>query len=191
MRETANSVYGAGMKYRSVLIAALSTVVGIAVVQASSAYSAFTLARSSGAKPLPLAPPDGVSKARVDRVLSSDAGPVVLLRPLGQAKLLPIWIGTSEARAIVRAQTGVRTLRPMTHALLDSVVERLGASVHHVRVDELRSDGVFVGTVVLEQDGKAIEVDARPSDAIPLALRVDAPIYVSDELSEHMLDAEY
>jgi bifunctional DNase/RNase len=102
--------------------------------------------------------------------------PIVLLREAGGDRYLPIWIGAVEATAIAFAQQGVVPARPLTHDLLKDVIIGLGVSLQAVRITELR-DNVFYAELVF--DG-GVEVSARPSDAIALALRTGTTIYGSD-----------
>lgn len=102
--------------------------------------------------------------------------PIVLLREAGGDRYLPIWIGAVEATAIAFAQQGVVPARPLTHDLLRDVIDGLGASLQAVRITELR-DNVFYAELVF--DG-GVEVSARPSDAIALALRTGTTIYGSE-----------
>ena len=104
--------------------------------------------------------------------------PIVLLREVGGTRFLPIWIGAAEATAIAFALEGVEPQRPMTHDLLKSVTEALGASVERVLVTEFH-DGIYYADLVLLQDGAEIVVPSRPSDAIALAARTGAPIAVT------------
>ncbi|MBI5158039.1 MAG: bifunctional nuclease family protein [Acidimicrobiia bacterium] len=103
--------------------------------------------------------------------------PIVLLREVGGNRHLPIFIGTGEATAIAFALEGVEPQRPMTHDLLKTVVESLGAAAHHVLITALR-DGIYFADLVLERGGEEIRVSARPSDAIALAARTGTPIFV-------------
>jgi len=105
---------------------------------------------------------------------------VVILREKLADRYLPIWIGPAEADAIAAKLQGVKLERPLTHDLLRSVVEALGARVNSIIVYELKSD-VFYAKIILNVDGGQIEIDSRPSDALALAVRVEVPIYV-DEL---------
>ena len=104
--------------------------------------------------------------------------PVVLLREDDGERVLPIWIGAVEASAIAFAQQGVQPPRPLTHDLLRNVIEALGDSVSAVHITDLR-DGVFYAVLVFES---GVEVSARPSDSIALALRTDAPILVAESV---------
>lgn len=103
--------------------------------------------------------------------------PIVLLREQGTDRYLPIWIGAGEATAIALALEGVEPQRPLTHDLLALVVARLDAAVSRVVITQLR-DGIYYADLVLVRDGREIIVSSRPSDAIALAARVDAPIAV-------------
>ncbi len=107
--------------------------------------------------------------------------PIVLLKVEGKNRFLPIWIGHPEAAAILMKLQKAELPRPMTHDLLASVIERLSARVSAVIVTELR-DNTFYAVVRLDVNGEELRVDSRPSDAIALAVRVDAPIFVSTKL---------
>ncbi|MCL5735420.1 MAG: bifunctional nuclease family protein [Actinobacteria bacterium] len=112
----------------------------------------------------------------------SSKQPIVLLRVEGQNRFLPIWIGHPEAAAILMKLQNAELPRPMTHDLLASVIGQLSASVARVLVTELR-DNTFYAVVQLETEkGEEIKVDSRPSDAIALAVRTDAPIFASSQL---------
>lgn len=107
--------------------------------------------------------------------------PVVVLKDMEGKRVLPIWIGSSEAQAIEMELERIKPPRPMTHDLLRNIVEALRAKVEKVCVIDLQ-DNTFIATVVLVLDGGHYEVDSRPSDAIALALRADAPIYANEAL---------
>ena len=107
--------------------------------------------------------------------------PIVLLRERGGDRYLPIWIGAAEATAIAYAQQGVEPPRPLTHDLVCSIIESLGAEVDHVTVTELR-DSTFYARITLMRNGAEIEIDSRTSDAIAIALRADAQIFAEDEV---------
>jgi bifunctional DNase/RNase len=104
---------------------------------------------------------------------------VVILREKDADRYLPIWIGPSEADAIAVRLQDVAVARPLTHDLLRSMIETLGGRVSHILVCDLSND-TFYARIVLEFHGETIEVDSRPSDAIALAVRVSAPIYVNE-----------
>jgi bifunctional DNase/RNase len=108
---------------------------------------------------------------------------VVILREKGADRYLPIWIGPAEADAISMKLQNVDTTRPMTHDLLDSVINTLGAKVNFIVVNDLRND-TFFAKITLNTNGKQIEIDSRPSDAIALAVRTTSPIYVEESILE-------
>src|SRR6185436_15479539 len=103
--------------------------------------------------------------------------PIVILRDTESQLFLPIWIGVFEANAIALRIEGVEPPRPMTHDLLRLVLEKLGATVEKIVISDLR-ESTFFALIHLRQGGQSVAVDARPSDAIALALRTEAPIYV-------------
>jgi uncharacterized protein len=103
--------------------------------------------------------------------------PIVILRDTESQLFLPIWIGLSEANAIASRIEGIEPPRPMTHDLLRSVVEHLGGAVEKIVISDLK-ESTFFAVIHVRQGGRLAEVDARPSDAIALALRVNAPIFV-------------
>ena len=105
--------------------------------------------------------------------------PIVLLRTLDGNKFLPIWIGHPEAAAILMKLQGTATARPMTHDLVTSMLEELNATVSKVAVTELR-ENTFHALITLQVDGTEIEIDSRPSDALALAVRTEAPIFVAE-----------
>jgi bifunctional DNase/RNase len=107
--------------------------------------------------------------------------PIVLLKTVDGNRFLPIWIGHPEAAAILMKLQNAATPRPMTHDLVTDILGELGAKVVQVAVTELR-ENTFYAQVTVHQDGSEIEVDSRPSDAIALAVRAEAPIYVADEV---------
>ena len=99
--------------------------------------------------------------------------PIVLLKEVDGIRYLPIWVGAAEATSIAFAQQGLTPPRPLTHDLIKNILDNLGTTVESVQVTHL-TDGVFFSKILLE---KGIEVSARPSDAIALALRTGSPIY--------------
>ena len=107
--------------------------------------------------------------------------PILLLREESGSRYLPIWIGPNEATAIALALQGVEPQRPMTHDLLSLVVTALDAEVLRVDVTELVG-GTFFANLVMQRDGSEVVVSSRPSDAIALAARTDAPIYADRDL---------
>jgi len=107
--------------------------------------------------------------------------PVVLLKELNNETVLPIWVGVYEANAIAMEIEKVATPRPLTHDLIKNVLKGLDATVHKVVVTELKDD-MFFAVIWLERDGHIVSVDSRPSDALALALRVDCPIFVEEQV---------
>src|SRR5882672_6659173 len=107
--------------------------------------------------------------------------PIVILKDSGSDTVLPIWVGVYEANAIALEIEKVSTPRPMTHDLIKNVLTGLDTHVHKVVVTELKED-TFYAVIWMERDGRVISVDSRPSDALALALRVDCPIFVEDEV---------
>ena len=109
--------------------------------------------------------------------------PVVVLRDETENLNLPIWIGLLEATSMATELEGVKMARPMTHDLLKTMVEELGANVERVVVTKLK-DNTFYAAIHLDIHGEHRTLDSRPSDAISLALRTQAPIYVAREVLE-------
>ncbi len=107
--------------------------------------------------------------------------PIVILKDVGGNSVLPIWVGIYEANAIALEIEKVTTPRPMTHDLLKNLLLGLETHVQKVVVSELRED-TFYALIWLERDGQMMSIDSRPSDALALALRVDCPIFVEDEV---------
>ena len=104
---------------------------------------------------------------------------VVILREADTERYLPIWIGSWEAQSIAMRLQGVEAERPLTHDLLTTILIDLGASVRHIIVSDL-ADETFRARIVLVQGGDDYEIDARPSDAIALAVRTAAPIFATE-----------
>jgi uncharacterized protein len=107
--------------------------------------------------------------------------PIVILKDVASETVLPIWVGVYEANAIALEIEKVSTPRPMTHDLIKNVLVGLESQVHKVVVTELRED-TFYAVIWVERDGRVISIDSRTSDALALALRVDCPIFVEDEV---------
>jgi len=117
---------------------------------------------------------------------------VVILKEKVADRYLPIWIGPAEADAIAVKLQGVSVPRPLTHDLLRSVIDTLGATISFIVVNDLKND-TFYAKIVFNVDGKDIEVDSRPSDALALAVRAAVPIYVEESVLDKtsiMLDSE-
>jgi bifunctional DNase/RNase len=108
---------------------------------------------------------------------------VVILKDGNSDRYLPIWIGPCEADAITIELQDMPPQRPLTHDLLRSMIRELGGQVVHILINDLRSD-VYYARIVIDVGGKQIEVDSRPSDAIALAVRAKAPIFVSETVME-------
>lgn len=106
---------------------------------------------------------------------------VVILKEKNADRYLPIWIGPAEADAIAVRLQEVAVARPLTHDLLRSVIDTLGATVEYVVVNDLSND-TFFARIMLQVDGRSLEIDSRPSDAIALAVRAQVPIYVDESV---------
>src|SRR5512136_3211872 len=106
---------------------------------------------------------------------------VVILKEKETSRYLPIWIGAAEADAIAVKLQGTSVLRPLTHDLMQSVIDALGGKVNSIVVSDLQKD-VFFAKIILNRDGEQLEIDSRPSDAIALAVRVQAPIYAEEDV---------
>ena len=109
--------------------------------------------------------------------------PIVLLKTADGNKFLPIWIGHPEAAAILMKLQGAATPRPMTHDLFTEILSQLEARVVKIAVTELR-ENTFYALITVAVDGTEIEIDSRPSDAIALAVRADAPIFAAEAVIE-------
>jgi bifunctional DNase/RNase len=109
--------------------------------------------------------------------------PIVVLRDADNKLNLPIWIGLLEATAMATELEGVKMARPMTHDLLNTVINELGAAVEAIEVNDLK-DNTFFATVRLRRHDQLLSIDSRPSDAISLALRTKSPIWVAKKVLE-------
>ncbi|HET7743737.1 MAG TPA: bifunctional nuclease family protein [Gaiellaceae bacterium] len=109
--------------------------------------------------------------------------PIVLLKTADDEKFLPIWIGHAEAAAILMKLQGASPPRPMTHDLFTDVISELQGEIIRVTVTELR-ENTFYARITIVQDGREVDVDSRPSDAIALAVRCDAQIFADDDVVE-------
>lgn len=105
--------------------------------------------------------------------------PIVILKDLSSDAMLPVWIGVCEANAIAMEMEKAVAQRPMTHDLLKNVIDQLEARVEKVVISDL-VENTFYAVIVLSYNGRSVLIDARPSDAIAVALRTDSPIYVSE-----------
>ena len=106
---------------------------------------------------------------------------VIVLKEVGRDRSFPILIGISEAIAIDRKIKGYEPARPLTHDLLASAITSMGGTLARVEVCALQ-DNTFYAKLIVERDGETIEIDSRPSDAIALSVRLDAPIFVAEEV---------
>ncbi len=111
------------------------------------------------------------------------SSPIVILKVEDENRYLPIWIGQPEARSILMKLQNQEFSRPLTHDLAFNLVTELGGSLERVTVTELR-DSTFFATLHVQIDGRSVEVDSRPSDAIAIAVRAGAPIFAADEVIE-------
>lgn len=109
---------------------------------------------------------------------TATGSPIIVLNDLDNRKALPIWIGSAEASAIIRKIENINVLRPMTHDLITDIVEKTGYTVDRVEINDVEKDTYF-STIFLKNEDGEIEIDSRPSDAIAVAIRVEAPIFVS------------
>ncbi|MFN2286344.1 MAG: bifunctional nuclease family protein [Anaerolineae bacterium] len=108
---------------------------------------------------------------------------IVVLREVDVERYLPIWIGPCEAEAIANRLNHVEIPRPQTHDLLVSLLDTLDANLLYIHINAL-ADNTFFARLVLEVNAQTVEVDSRPSDAIAIAVRLEAPIYVAEEVME-------
>ena len=106
---------------------------------------------------------------------------IVILKEVHAERFLPIWIGPYEAEAITISLQEMEVARPLTHDLLRNVLQTLGAEVQRINIVDLRDD-VFYARIVVQANGRELEIDSRPSDALALAVRVHVPIYVDDKV---------
>ena len=113
----------------------------------------------------------------------SNNSPVVLLKEKDGERMMPIWIGPSEASAIAMEIAGVKFKRPLTHDLFKQCLVELAVDMEKVLISELK-DNTYFARIFLKRGDQVIELDARPSDSIALALRMKAPIHTTDELLE-------
>jgi len=115
--------------------------------------------------------------------------PIIILRDQEGQRILPIWVGVFEANAIALQIENVQTPRPMTHDLLKNVIDDLSAQVVRIVVTDLK-ENTFYALIHLRTNGHSIEVDARPSDAIALALRTRSPIFVEEAVIQNARSVE-
>src|SRR3954462_13535792 len=120
---------------------------------------------------------------------SSSNSYVVVLQERDGTRLLPIWIGQPEAESIVMQMHNVKRARPLTHDLCKTIIAGLGATLRRVQITRVESNTYF-GELHLERDGHLIQIDSRPSDAIAIALRLDAPMFATEALLAQAEDVE-
>lgn len=113
--------------------------------------------------------------------------PVVILQELSGSRILPIWIGRAEARAIAMELASQKFQRPLTHDLLKTVIQGLGAKIRKVCIEDLKNN-TFYAKIFIEKDDEIVGIDARPSDSIALALRAKSPIFIAEELLREQPD---
>ena len=110
--------------------------------------------------------------------------PVILLKDRNSSKAMPIWIGEAEALSIALGLQNGRFPRPLSHDLMKAIIDDLEGSVEKIVITGLK-EGTYYATIFLRSsDGKSVEVDARPSDSLALALRIGSPIYIADDVFE-------
>jgi uncharacterized protein len=116
--------------------------------------------------------------------------PIVILKDLQEKKAIPIWIGIFEASAIATELEKVKFSRPMTHDLLKDILVALQVTLNRIEIQDLRNN-TFFASIFLEKDGQFFTVDARPSDAIALALRVGSPIFIEEKVIEKSRNIDF
>jgi len=105
--------------------------------------------------------------------------PIVVLHDMDNRKALPIWIGSAEASAIIRKIENISVTRPMTHDLVCQIVEKTGGTIDRIEINDVEKETYYAIIYIKDEEGKEVEIDARPSDAIAIAIRVEAPIFVT------------
>ena len=108
--------------------------------------------------------------------------PIVVLHDMENRRALPIWIGSAEASSIIRKIENLGVARPMTHDLIISIIEKVGFKLNKVEINDVEKETYYATLFLEDNSGKIIEIDSRPSDAIAVAIRVDAPIYVTSNV---------
>ena len=105
--------------------------------------------------------------------------PIVVLHDKANRRALPIWIGSAEASSIIRKIENLSVTRPMTHDLVINIIDKTGFKITKVEINDVEKETYFATIFIEDENGKTIEIDSRPSDAIAIAIRVDVPIYVT------------
>ena len=108
--------------------------------------------------------------------------PIVVLHDKDNRRALPIWIGSAEASAIIRKIENLVVARPMTHDLIINIIEKTGYKLDRIEIADVEEETYFANLILVNKDGEEIEIDARPSDAIAAAIRIDAPIFISPKV---------
>ena len=108
--------------------------------------------------------------------------PIIVLHDIESTKALPIWIGSSEASSIIRVIEKIKVARPMTHDLICSIIMETGYDIDRVEIYDVSEDTYFANIVLIDEEGEEIAIDSRPSDAIAVALRAEAPIFVTENV---------
>jgi bifunctional DNase/RNase len=108
--------------------------------------------------------------------------PIIILKDVNSETLLPIWVGAYEANAIALEIEKIAPQRPLTHDLLRNLIVEMGAEVTRIVITELKDNTFYASIEMVKNSGEHVAIDSRPSDAIALALRVDSPIYVNEEV---------
>jgi len=111
-----------------------------------------------------------------------NGSPIVVLNDADNTRALPIWIGSSEASSIIRQIENIEVARPMTHDLICSILEETGYMLERVEIHDVSEETYFSSLILVNDDGDERVIDSRPSDAIAVALRMDAPIYVTENV---------
>ena len=110
---------------------------------------------------------------------TASGSPIIVLNDKDNRKALPIWIGSAEASAIIRKIENIKVLRPMTHDLIIDLIEKTGYRVDRVEINDVEQDTYYSSIYIVNENNEETAIDSRPSDAIAVAIRVDAPIFVS------------
>ena len=114
--------------------------------------------------------------------------PVVLLKEINGSRVLPIWIGPNEAAVIALELSGVSYKRPLTHDLMKSVLNGFNAKLQKIVVSSLKENTYFAKFYIQADENSIIEIDARPSDSVAMALKMNAPVYISDEIENSLIE---
>ncbi len=110
---------------------------------------------------------------------TASGSPIIVLNDKENRKALPIWIGSAEASAIIRKIENIKVVRPMTHDLIIDIIQKTGYSVDRIEINDVEKETYFATIFLSNANGEEVSIDSRPSDAIAVAIRVDAPIFVS------------